>query len=58
VAKGLQARLTDRALGDDYGTIARVGQELFTRYLVPFEAITMLLLAAIVGGVVLALKRF
>lgn len=45
-------------LAPDFGTIAATGQELFTRYLVPFEAISVLLLAAIVGAVVLATKRY
>jgi len=36
------------------GTVEKIGQELFTNYLFPFEAISLLLLAAIVGSVILA----
>jgi NADH-quinone oxidoreductase subunit J len=37
-----------------YGTVASVGQLLFSDYLFPFEAVSLLLLVAVVGGVVLA----
>ena len=37
-----------------YGTTKAVGKELFTSYLFPFEAISIALLIAIVGAVVLA----
>ena len=36
------------------GTVEKIGQELFTNYLFPFEAISLLLLVAIVGSVILA----
>jgi NADH-quinone oxidoreductase subunit J len=38
----------------DYGTVASVGRILFTDFLFPFEAISLLLLAAVVGGVLLS----
>ncbi len=38
----------------DFGTTAAVGRELFSRYLLPFEAASILLLAAIVGVLLLA----
>jgi len=37
-----------------YGTTKAVGKELFTTYLFPFEAISIALLVAIIGAVVLA----
>ncbi len=37
-----------------YGTVASVGHLLFTDFLFPFEAISLLLLAAVVGGVLLS----
>ncbi len=38
----------------DYGTIKEVGRLLLTRYLIPFELTSILLLIAIVGAVVMA----
>ena len=38
------------------GTVEAIGRVLFTRYLVPFEITSVLLLAAIVGVIVLAKK--
>jgi NADH-quinone oxidoreductase subunit J len=40
-----------------WGSYRDVGIALFTRFLLPFEAVSMLLLAAIVGAVVLAKRR-
>jgi NADH:ubiquinone oxidoreductase subunit 6 (subunit J) len=39
---------------EEFGTTASVGRELFSRYLLPFEAASILLLAAIVGVLLLA----
>ena len=39
------------------GTVEEVGKLLFTKYLFPFEIVSVLLLAAILGAVVLAKKR-
>ena len=36
------------------GSTANVGQEIFRTYVIPFEVVSMLLLAALVGAVVLA----
>jgi len=41
----------------EYGTVRHVGEALFTDWLVPFELVSLLLLVAIVGAVVLAKKR-
>jgi len=39
------------------GTIESIAGQLFTNYLFPFEAISLLLLAAIVGSVILAKRN-
>jgi len=43
-------------LGDGFGSINSFGMELFQGWLVPFELISVLLLAALVGAVVYARK--
>jgi NADH-quinone oxidoreductase subunit J len=45
------------ARSSDFGSVASVGELLFTKYLLPFEATSMLLMAAILGAVVLAKRR-
>jgi NADH-quinone oxidoreductase subunit J len=40
-----------------FGTVKAVGNVLFTEYLLPFEATSLLLLVAIVGAVVVAKER-
>ena len=42
---------------EDFGTIQGVGTLLFTRYILPFEIISVLLLIAIIGAVILAKRR-
>jgi NADH-quinone oxidoreductase subunit J len=42
----------------DLGTVESLGSALFSKFLLPFELTSILLLAAIVGAVVLARKRF
>jgi NADH-quinone oxidoreductase subunit J len=39
------------------GSLSTIGNELFTRFVLPFEIASLILLAAIVGAVVLARKR-
>jgi NADH-quinone oxidoreductase subunit J len=46
-----------RALEPSFGTVKAVGQVLFTDFLLPFEATSLLLLVAIVGAVVVAKER-
>ncbi len=41
----------------NFGTIARMGELIYGTYLFPFEAVSLLLLAAIVGAVVVAKSR-
>jgi NADH-quinone oxidoreductase subunit J len=42
------------ATPDTFGTVASIGDLLFREFLYPFEAISLLLLVAIVGGVVVS----
>ena len=42
---------------EQIGTVEAMGSAMFTRFLLPFEVTSLLLLAAIVGAVVLAKKR-
>ncbi len=44
-------------VGPQFGTVKAVGRLLFTQYLLPFEATSLLLLVAIVGAVVVAKQR-
>lgn len=46
-----------REVSSDFGTIRAVGRVLFTQYILPFEATSLLLLVAIVGAVVVAKQR-
>ena len=41
----------------DFGTVAALGNELFTRFVYPFEAISLLLVVAMIGAVLLAKRR-
>ncbi len=40
------------------GTVEEIGKELYTNYILPFEAAGYLLLAATIGALVLAKKKF
>ncbi len=42
---------------EDFGSVQSIGELLFTKYLLPFEATSFLLMAAILGAVVLAKRR-
>jgi len=42
---------------DDFGSVKAVGEVLFTKYLYPFEIVSVLLLVAIVGATILAKKH-
>jgi NADH-quinone oxidoreductase subunit J len=46
------------ARSDSMGTVESIGKVLFSRYLFPFEMTSILLLAAIVGAILLAKKKF
>jgi NADH-quinone oxidoreductase subunit J len=58
IASGLEAIDSRGAeLGPAFGSPGQIGQLLLTRFLVPFEAASYLLLVAAVGAVVLARRR-
>jgi NADH-quinone oxidoreductase subunit J len=46
-----------QAVASGFGTLAAVGQTIFTRWLLPFEAVSLLLLVGMVGAVVVAKSR-
>ncbi len=45
-------------LSGDTGSLEAMAGVIFTRYLFPFEVLSVLLLAAMVGAVVLAMRKF
>ena len=45
------------AVGSDFGSPRLLGELLFTKYLLPFELTSVLLLVAIIGAIILAKKR-
>ena len=49
---------TMNQIAEVQGTIQAVGKELYTVYSFPFEVVSFVLLAAIVGAIVLAQKKF
>jgi NADH-quinone oxidoreductase subunit J len=49
---------TGAPVGDDFGSIGAVGDLLLRQFLLPFEMISLLLLVAVVGAVVIARRRF
>jgi NADH-quinone oxidoreductase subunit J len=40
------------------GTVEYIGRELFSRYVLPIEAISVMIVAAVVGAIVLAKRKF
>ena len=48
---------TPAKVDDTFGTAAKVGEALFTDFVLPFEVASVLLLAAMVGAVVLAKSK-
>lgn len=42
----------------EIGTAQSIGKDLFSQYLVPFEAISLLLVVAIIGAIVLSKRRY
>jgi len=58
VGSGLTALdSTGADVGENFGSPAQIGEALLTKFLLPFEAASFLLLVAAVGAVVLARKR-
>ncbi|MGH7752129.1 MAG: NADH-quinone oxidoreductase subunit J family protein [Gemmatimonadales bacterium] len=54
VARPVTAPPAVTTLQPDFGTAELVGRQLFTRFLLPFELASVILLAGIIGAVVLA----
>ena len=44
-------------VASDFGQVGNVGRELFSRFYYPFEAISLLLIVAMIGAVLLAKRR-
>jgi NADH-quinone oxidoreductase subunit J len=55
VTKGAET-LAANSSRADVGTVANLGKALYGQYLLPFELISILLLAAMVGAVLLGKK--
>jgi NADH-quinone oxidoreductase subunit J len=49
---------SDEMISVKIGTIQAIGQQLYTNYILPFEVAGFLLLAATIGALVLAKKKF
>jgi len=45
------------AAEEEFGTVNALGMDLFTRFFYPFEAISLLLVVAMIGAVLLAKRR-
>lgn len=56
VLTGLKGLYTPENVGE-VGNTVMVGRALFTKYLLPFEIASVLLLVAMIGGVILSKKR-
>lgn len=54
VTEGVATESVPGVVPESYGTVAAVGDLLFREFLYPFEAISLLLLVAIVGGIVVS----
>ncbi len=54
---GAGEQLWTTALPSDFGTVAPIGRELMTKWILPFELSAVLLLVGIVGAVVVAKRR-
>ena len=54
VSEGVPTNTPPPVVPDTFGTVASIGDLLFRQFLYPFEAISLLLLVAIVGGVVVS----
>jgi NADH-quinone oxidoreductase subunit J len=46
-----------QAIASGFGTLAVIGQTIYTQWLLPFEAVSLLLLVGMVGAVVVAKSR-
>lgn len=51
------ARTTASHFPVDYGTVKGVGRLLFNEYVLPFEAVSLILLSAVTGAIILARRK-
>ncbi len=58
IVKPSESQSPEAAQSIQAGTIEKIGTLLFTEYILPFEAAGFLLLAATIGALVLAKKKF
>ncbi|MBT8378560.1 MAG: NADH-quinone oxidoreductase subunit J [Ignavibacteria bacterium] len=58
LAQPSEELIKESAKSVNAGTIEQIGRELFTNYVLPFEAAGYLLLAATIGALVIAKKKF
>lgn len=49
--------LAPQAVGTEFGAPESVGKPLFNKYVLPFELLSILIIVAIIGGVILAKKK-
>ena len=52
-----KVKIAEAQLGEDFGTVQALGKLLFTKYLLPFEITSVLLLVAMVGAVLMAKRK-
>ena len=50
------AFFADEEIGDGVQRASDLGEDLFNRFVIPFEAVSFVLLAALIGAIVLARK--
>jgi NADH:ubiquinone oxidoreductase subunit 6 (subunit J) len=55
--RDLSLRAPAKDVPADWGGVARVGEELFNRWAFPFELVSVLIIVAILGAVILAKKK-
>jgi len=55
--QSLFPRPADAQIDTNFGTLREIGLAIYTQWLFPFEALSLLLLAAILGAVVVAKER-
>jgi NADH-quinone oxidoreductase subunit J len=58
LSKPSQTITSEASRSIETGTVENIGREMFTNYVLPFEAAGYLLLAATIGALVLAKKKF
>lgn len=56
IAGATTAAFEDTALAEGVTRTGEIGDVLFNRFVIPFEAVSFVLLAALIGGIVLARK--